>query len=125
MQTDINKSEVSYRLQSTGECSATMIETGGNLRWWGVPFLLAAFVQGIPIAGGLQLQVKSIAEDIYKTTQARTTTLGYEDTIVLALFWGALYAYSTAKLLRVLRPATLLRFWPFFLIIVVMMLGLF
>jgi O-antigen ligase len=125
MQTDINKSEVCYRSQSTGERPATVIETGERTRWLGVPFLLAAFFQGLPIAGGLQVQGARFAEDIFKSTQARATTLGYEDTIVLVLFWGALYLYAAAMTWRVLRPSTLLRFWPFSLIIVVMMGGLF
>lgn len=124
MHTDIDKAGIYYRLQPYGAKTTLAANTRGWSNWYGVPFLLAAFIQGIPIAGGVQEQSERFAEEIYKTTQARATTLGYENTIILVLFWTALYVLAGMTVWRTLRPKTLLRFWPFLSIIIVMAIGI-
>ncbi len=122
--TDINNMAVDHKIRSPIQPSTEKADAVLPSFWWSLPFLLAAFIQGLPIAGDLQVQGVRWAETIDLSTHTRATSMGYENTIVLALFWGGLYLLSVSMVWRFLRAEMLLRFWPFLLIIVFMIVSL-
>ena len=87
--TDINNMAVGHKIQSPVLSSTEKADAALPSFWFSLPFLLAAFIHGLPIGGGLQVQGTRWAESIYESTQARATTLGYENTIVYALVCGS------------------------------------
>ena len=90
VQTDISNMTEGHKTHLRVLSSTEKADAALPSFWWSLPFLLAAFIQGLPLAGGLQEQGVRWAETIYESTQARATTVGYENSIILVLVWGGL-----------------------------------
>jgi O-antigen ligase len=99
----------------------------GWSKWGSMPLLIFAFIQGLPIDGQIVNRDVLFAEQVFERTQASSTSLGYESTIVPSLIFGGIYLFALMVLVRSSRSLSvvgLLRFWPLSLQVLLMGISL-
>lgn len=96
-------------------------------KWGGIPLLVLILLEGMPLNGIMPRAEELWIEQVYEQTQAAVNSYGFENAIVLSLLTGILYLFSMISLIRYSRRRVedaVLRFWPFTLQILFMVISL-
>jgi O-antigen ligase len=82
--------------------------TDRSVRWAAAPFLVAAFLQGMPLSLDAEAATTRTAADAYAANLEVVTTLGIERGFAAAVVWALLYGVAAAALVRGRRAGTIL-----------------
>ena len=95
----------------------------GLITWGSLPIVILALIQGIPLDGKIASRELIFAEQIFERTQASSTSLGFESSVIPSLVLGGIYLFAVLILIRSYRSLVVIvlkHYWPLLLQILFM-----